>query len=73
MTFEIKEVLVTGDRIIVREEVTGMPAGELFGVPHAGKSFRMIELDLHTMKDGKIAKTYHLKNWLSALGQLGAK
>ena len=74
MTFEIKEVLVTGDRIIVRGEVAGTPAGELFAVvPHTGKSFRMMALDLHTVTDGKIAKTYHLENWLSALGQLGAK
>jgi predicted ester cyclase len=67
MTFELKEVLVTGDRIIVRGEVTGMSAGELFGVPHTGKSFRMMALDPHTVTDGKIAKAYHLENWLSAL------
>jgi predicted ester cyclase len=34
MKFEIKEVLVAGDRVIVRGEVTGTPAGDLFGVPH---------------------------------------
>src|ERR1700694_2122167 len=37
MKFEIKEVLVAGERVIVRGEVAGTPAGELFGVPHAGK------------------------------------
>jgi hypothetical protein len=26
-----------------------------------------------TMRDGKIARTYHLENWLSAMGQLRAK
>jgi SnoaL-like polyketide cyclase len=41
MKFGIKEVLVAGDRVIVRGEVTGTPAGELFGVPHSGKSFRI--------------------------------
>ena len=50
MKFEIKEVLVAEDRAIVRGEVTGTPAGDLFG-----------------------ARTYHLENWLSALGQLRAK
>ena len=70
MKFDIKEVLVAGDRVIVRGEVTGTPAGELFGVPHTGKSFRMMAIDIQTIKDGKIAKTYHLENWLSALGQL---
>jgi predicted ester cyclase len=73
MKFEIKEVLVAGDRIIVRGEVTGTPAGDLLGVPHTGKSFRIMAIDIQTIKDGKIAKTYHLENWLSALGQLRAK
>jgi ketosteroid isomerase-like protein len=73
MKFDIKEVLVAGDRVIVRGEVTGTPAGELFGVPHTGKSFRMMAIDIQTIKDGKIVKTYHMENWLSALGQLRAK
>jgi len=73
MTFEIKEVLVVGDRVIVRGEVTGTPAGDLFGVPHSGKSFRIMAIDIQTIRDGKIARTYHLENWLSALGQLRAR
>src|SRR5258706_15735920 len=73
MKFEIKEVLVAGDRVIVRGEVTGTPAGELFGVPHTGKSFRMMAIDIQTIKDGKIAKTFHIENWLSTLGQLRGK
>jgi hypothetical protein len=33
----------------------------------------MMTIDIQTIKDGKIAKTYHLENWLSALGQLRAQ
>jgi predicted ester cyclase len=73
MKFDIKEVLVSGDRVIVRGDVTGTPAGDLFGVPHTGKSFRMMAIDIQTIKAGKIAKTYHMENWLSALNQLRAK
>lgn len=73
MTFEIKEVLVAGDRVIVRGEVSGTPAGELFGAPHTGKSFKIMAIDIQTIKDGKIARTYHMENWLSALGQLRAQ
>lgn len=73
MTFEIKEVLVAGDRVIVRGEVSGTPADELFGAPHTGRSFKIMAIDIQTIKDGKIAKTYHMENWLSALGQLRAK
>src|SRR4030095_8960798 len=64
MKFDIKEVFVSGDRVIVRGEVTGTPAGDFFGVPYSGKSFRIMAIDIQTIKDGKIARTYHLENWL---------
>ena len=73
MKFEIREVLVAGDRVIVRGEVSGTPAGELFGVPHSGNSFRIMAVDIQIIRDGRIAKTYHMENWLSAIGQLRAK
>jgi ketosteroid isomerase-like protein len=67
MTFDIKEVLVAGDRVVVRGEVAGTPASELFGVPHTGRSFRIMAVDIQTIRDGRIAKTYHMENWLSAI------
>src|SRR4051794_7902754 len=63
MKFDIKEVLVSGDRVIVRGEVTGTPAGELFGAPHTGKSFRIMAIDIQTIRDGKINKSFHMENW----------
>lgn len=73
MKFDIKEVLVAGDRVVVRGEVSGTPAGELFGVPHSGKSFRIMAVDIQTIRDGRICRTFHMENWLSAVGQLLAK
>ena len=73
MKFDVKEVLVSGNRVIVRGEVSGTPSGELFGVPHTGRTFRIMAIDIQTIRDGRIAQTYHLENWLSALGQLRAK
>jgi len=51
MKFDIKEILVAGDRVVVRGEVTGTPAGDLFGVPHTGKSFRIMAIDIQTIRD----------------------
>jgi ketosteroid isomerase-like protein len=73
LKFQIHEILVAGDRVIVRGEVTGTPSGALFGAPHTGKSFRIMAIDIQTIRDGRISKTYHLENWLSALGQLRAQ
>jgi len=53
MKFDIKEVLVSGNRVIVRGEVSGTPSGELFGVPHGGRSFRIMAIDIQTSATGK--------------------
>jgi ketosteroid isomerase-like protein len=73
MKFEVKEVLVAGNRVIVRGEVSGTPSGDFFGVPHGGKSFRISAIDIQTIQDGRIVQTWHMENWLSGLGQLRAK
>lgn len=73
LKFEMKEMLISGDRVTVIGEVTGTPAGDLFGVPHSGKTFRMMIVDVQTLKDGKLVRTVHMENWLSALNQLRAK
>ena len=62
--------LIVGDRAIVRGEVSGAPAGELFGAPHTGKRFKVMTIDIQTIVNGKMIKTYHLENWLGALQQL---
>src|SRR5690242_2767001 len=54
LKWEIKEVLVSGNHVIVRGEATGTPAGELMGAPTNGKSFKLMSLDLHTFEGGKI-------------------
>src|SRR5262245_45245046 len=41
LKWEIKEVLVSGNRVTVRGEATGTPAGEFLGVPHSGKAFKV--------------------------------
>ena len=46
-------------------EVTGTPAGDLFGVSHTGESFRIMAIDIQTSQDSEIARIYRLENWIS--------
>jgi ferredoxin-nitrate reductase len=62
-----------GDRVIVRSEASGTPAGEFFGVPHGGKSFKLMSIDVHTIEGGKIVRSYHVEDWLGAVRQLSGK
>lgn len=68
--WDIKEVLVAGNRIIVRSEASGTPAGDFMGVPHSGKSFRIMAIDIHTVENGKLVMAHHVEDWASGLRQL---
>lgn len=70
MNWKIEEMLVAGNRIIVRGRASGTPNGPLFGVDGKGKSFEIMSVDIHTLEDGKIVRTYHVEDWAGALQQL---
>lgn len=72
MTWKIEEMIVAGDRVIVRGRASGTPKGPLFGVDGKGKSFEIMSIDIHTLKDGKVVRTYHVEDWAGALRQLSA-
>ena len=73
LKWEIKEVLVAGNRVIVRGEAIGTPAGELMGALTNGKSFKLMSLDVHTLEGGKITRTYHVEDWQGAFRQIAQK
>jgi predicted ester cyclase len=72
LKWEIKEVLVSGDHVVVRGEASGTPSGELMGNPTNGKSFKLMSIDVHTLEGGKITRTYHVEDWQGAFRQLAA-
>ena len=73
MKWKVEEMIQAGDRVIVRGRASGTPKGPLFGVDGKGKSFTIMSIDIHTLKDGKIVKTYHVEDWAGALRQLKGK
>jgi predicted ester cyclase len=72
LKWQIKDILVSGNQVTVRGEATGTPAGEFFGAPHAGKSFKIMSIDVHTIEGGKMVRSYHIENWIGAVRQLTA-
>jgi len=72
MQFAIRDLIVSGNQIVVRGEVSGTPALPLFSgrIPFSGKSFKVLAVDIHTVAEGRIQRTYHLENWFTAAQQL---
>jgi predicted SnoaL-like aldol condensation-catalyzing enzyme/predicted ester cyclase len=71
LRWSIKDILVSGDQIVVRGEATGTPERELFGAKPTGRSFKTMSIDVFTVRDSKLASAYHVENWVGALEQLG--
>lgn len=68
--WEIKDLWIAGDRIVVLGEATGTPAETFFGVEPTGRSFRTISLDTFVVKNGKLSSAYHVENWVAAIEQV---
>jgi predicted ester cyclase len=68
--FEIREILVSGNRIIVRSEASGTPSGPFLGVDPQGRSFKIMTLDIHEIQNEKVVRTYHVEDWARAVRQL---
>lgn len=70
LSWEIKDLWVSGDRIVVLGEAKGTPASNFFGVEPTGKSFTTISLDTFVVKNGKLSSAYHVENWAAAIAQV---
>jgi predicted ester cyclase len=70
LTWKIEEILQTGDRYVVRGRASGAPKAPFFGVDGKGRSFTIMSIDIHTMKDGRIAESFHVEDWAGAMKQL---
>lgn len=71
LEWTMMQVYVSDDKIIVRGKANGTPKSSTFlGIPMSGKSFEIMSIDIHTVKDGKISESYHIEDWAGAMRQL---
>ena len=70
LAWSVTDIMVSGDRVIVRGEATGTPVGELFGARPTGRSFKTMALDVFTVRGEKLASAYHVENWVGAIQQM---
>jgi predicted ester cyclase len=71
--WEVVEMIAAGDRYIVRGRATGTPAQAFLGVAPSGHAFDIMSIDIHTVRDGRIVRSYHVEDWAGAVRQLRAQ
>jgi len=67
---QILQLVVDGPVIAVRSELSGTPKSD-FMVPHTGRPFSIMTIDLHRVgPDGTLSTLHHLEDWGTAVKQL---
>lgn len=69
----VEDVVGSGDQVAVRSLVRGTHRADFLGVPATGRQVEFRAFDFHQVRDGRIQRSWHLEDYLTALQQLGAQ
>lgn len=67
-----EDLVIGGDRVAVRNTVTGTHQGAFMGHPPTGRSIQIRTMDIHQVRGGKIVATWHLEDFAGLMTQLSA-
>jgi len=69
----IEAIVAEGHQVMLHWEMSGTHSGNLFGIPPTGKRFKIWELALFNLAEGKITEGWFMAEELALLVQLGAR
>ena len=70
--FTFEDLIAEGDKVVVRETMSGTQQGELMGIPPTGKQFSVTGIEIYRFEGGKIVEHWLESDMLGLLQQLGA-
>jgi steroid delta-isomerase-like uncharacterized protein len=71
VTFTVEDVIAEGDRVVVRWTSSGRHTGEFLGIPPTHRDYTISGIDIHRLRDGRLAEHWHVVDQLAQLQQLG--
>ena len=71
MKIILLDVLIHDAMVGVRAKVTGTQSGPLMGIPATSKVVEFAIHSFHEFRDDRVAKTWHLEDWLGLFRQIG--
>ncbi|MFN2582828.1 MAG: ester cyclase [Candidatus Dormibacteria bacterium] len=70
--FTIEDILAEDDRVVVRWSQQATQTGPFMGIPPTGRTATFNGIDVHRLRDGRIAEHWHVVDLFALLQQLGA-
>lgn len=67
----VEDVIVEGDKVVIRVRATGTHQGEFMGIPATGRRVEVPLIDIMRVRDGKIAEHWGVRDDMTLMRQLG--
>jgi steroid delta-isomerase-like uncharacterized protein len=71
LKIQIEDILQDGNKIVVRSTISGLQKGAFLGYPSKNRRISIQAVDIHELKNERIARTWHTEDWMTGLHQLG--
>jgi steroid delta-isomerase-like uncharacterized protein len=72
LQFRLEDLVCEQDRVVARWSQTGAHTGAFMGIPPTGRQFTIAGIDIHKLRDGRMAEHWHVVDLYGLLQQLGA-
>lgn len=70
--FTIDDMIAEGDQVAVRLTTSATQVGEFMGMPPSGKTYRIEEIHIFRVRNGKVTEHWHQFDQMGLMKQLGA-
>ncbi len=70
--FTLEDVLADGDKVVVRWTNSGTHLADWFGVPATGRTVVVSGIDIHQLRDGRMAEHWDVVDIFGLMMQIGA-
>ena len=70
--FTIEDMIAEGDRVVARVTAEATQVGEFMGLPPTGRTYRIGEIHIFRIRDGRVVEHWHQYDQLGMMWQLGA-
>lgn len=71
LQFRLEDLVAEEDQVVVRWSQTGTHTGAFMGIPATGREFTIAGIDIHQLRDGRMAEHWHVVDMYGLLMQLG--
>jgi steroid delta-isomerase-like uncharacterized protein len=71
LEFTIEDIIAEDDKVVVRWKNAGNNSGSFLGMPPTNKDISIAGIDIHEVRDGRLAEHWHVVDQLTQLQQMG--